>query len=302
MKDITRSLILFLLLLLGSSCSRQIFQSDFKNNGVTPWTNLNLKKSSEDFSFAIVSDNSGGERKGVFEDAIIKLNRMRPDFVISIGDLIDTKGFSLDSTKFDDKLIEEKWLDLNSITKQLEVPFFYVVGNNDVRNHKMESHWIKQFGVTYYHFKYKKSLFIILNSEDSPGSAKGALGEEQISWLKKVLEENTSVKWTFVFLHRPMWQYENNEEWKKVEELLKNRPLSIFAGHHHKYSKSAIHGYNYYGLATTGGASSLEFGKNQFDHFLWVSLNDNIPQISNILLKGVFGDNPLEEFKIQNND
>ncbi|WP_282124427.1 metallophosphoesterase family protein [Algibacter mikhailovii] len=293
MNNILKHLLIFCLTISFFSCSlNRKFESNRKQTEANPWTHLNFKDQTKDFNFAIVSDNSGGRRPGVFEDAIQKLNKLKPDFVISVGDLIDTKDYKLDSSKFDDKLIKERWLEFNNITKQLKVPFFYVAGNNDIRNSKMETHWSKQFGATYYHFKYKTALFIVLNSEDKPGSKYGEISDHQMNWLKTILEENTSASWTFIFLHRPMWLYKNNQDWKKIEELTMNRKLTVFAGHHHTYSKATANGHNYYGLATTGGASSLKFEKGQFDHISWVSVSDSIPQISNILLNGIWGDNP----------
>ena len=41
------------------------------------------------FQFAIVADRTGGRRPGVFANAIRKLNLLQPDFVMSIGDLIE---------------------------------------------------------------------------------------------------------------------------------------------------------------------------------------------------------------------
>lgn len=293
MNNILKYLLIFCLTISFFSCNfNHKTDPDHKLTEASPWTHLHFKDQTKDFNFAIVSDNSGGRRPGVFEDAIQKLNKLKPDFVISVGDLIDTKDFKLDSTKFDDKLIKERWLEFNNITKQLKVPFFYVAGNNDIRNSKMEAHWVKQFGSTYYHFKHKTALFIVLNSEDKPGSEYGEISEHQMNWLKTTLKENASASWTFIFLHRPMWLYENNKDWKKIEELTKNRTLTVFAGHHHTYSKATVNGHNYYGLATTGGASTLEFEKGQFDHISWVSVSDSIPQISNILLNGIWGDNP----------
>lgn len=298
MNNLSRKIILFYITILLIGCnSDKTFESSHKKKEITPWTNLNFKDQSKDFSFAIVSDNSGGHRSGVFNEAILKLNQLNPDFVMSVGDLIDTQDFKLDSTKYDDNLIKEKWLELNNITKQLKVPFFYVAGNNDIRNSRMESHWVKEFGSSYYYFKYKNTLFVTLNSEDPPGSEYGEISKEQMSWLETTLQKNNSVRWTFIFLHRPMWLYTNNNDWQKIEKLTKNRSLTVFAGHHHTYSKATSNEHNYYGLATTGGASSLEFGKGQFDHFSWVSMSDSIPKISNILLNGIWGDNPTKELK-----
>ncbi len=73
--------------------SDKTFESGHKKTKATPWTNLNFMDQSSDFNFAIVSDNSGGHRPGVFKEAILKLNQLKPDFVISIGDLIDTQDF-----------------------------------------------------------------------------------------------------------------------------------------------------------------------------------------------------------------
>ena len=299
MNNIFKNLLILCLPISFFACnSDQTFESKHKQIEATPWTHLNFKDQSRDFNFAIVSDNSGGRRPGVFEDAIQKLNKLKPDFVISVGDLIETQDFKVDSAKFDDRLIKERWHEFNNIAKQLKVPFFYVAGNNDIRNSRMETHWIRQFGSTYYYFEHKNALFVILNSEDPPGNEFGEISEDQMSWLKTTLQENTSVRWTFIFLHRPMWLYDNNKDWQKIEELTMNRSLTVFAGHHHAYSKATANGHNYYGLATTGGASSLEFEKGQFDHFSWVSMSDSIPQISNILLNGIWGDNPSKVEKM----
>ena len=52
----------------------------------TPWTHTAFVNNPDDFQFAIVSDRSGGFRRGVFEGALQKLNLLRPEFVIAVGD------------------------------------------------------------------------------------------------------------------------------------------------------------------------------------------------------------------------
>ena len=41
-----------------------------------------------------MSDRTGGNRWGVFQDAIFKLNLLQPEFVMSVGDMIQgyTRG------------------------------------------------------------------------------------------------------------------------------------------------------------------------------------------------------------------
>ena len=41
---------------------------------INPWTNLEWNDDPANFQFAIVSDRTGGHRKGIFEDAVGKLN------------------------------------------------------------------------------------------------------------------------------------------------------------------------------------------------------------------------------------
>src|SRR5206468_2697058 len=54
-----------------------------------PWTNLELNNKERDFQFVIVTDRTGGHRPGVFGEAVRKINLLQPEFVISVGDLIE---------------------------------------------------------------------------------------------------------------------------------------------------------------------------------------------------------------------
>src|SRR5690242_7591922 len=54
-----------------------------------PWTSLNLNNKDRDFQFVIVTDRTGGHRPGVFGQAVKKINLLQPEFVISVGDLIE---------------------------------------------------------------------------------------------------------------------------------------------------------------------------------------------------------------------
>jgi hypothetical protein len=54
-----------------------------------PFTHLDFKNDSDEFQFAIVSDNSGGGRAGVLPAALEMVNRLQPEFVVSLGDLIE---------------------------------------------------------------------------------------------------------------------------------------------------------------------------------------------------------------------
>jgi len=83
--------VLLSMLLLGCNSSTNPipkFTHDI-SSGPTPWTNDSFELTEKDFTFAIISDLNGGERKGVYNTAVSQLNRLDPTFVLSVGDLID---------------------------------------------------------------------------------------------------------------------------------------------------------------------------------------------------------------------
>ncbi len=258
-----------------------------------PWNHLRIPDRDREFSFAIVSDNAGLPRPGVFEKAIRGLDRLRPDFVISVGDVIG--GFTFEGRIDDVEQLTRSWDEITTLIDGLGVPFFYVVGNNDINSPQSQPLWQQRFGRTYYSFEYQDVLFIALNSDDPPGTDPGGIGGEQLRWLQETLETSADVRWTFVFLHRPLWTRQP-EVWAKVERLLGNRKRTVFAGHLHAFDLAALDGQNYYTLATTGGASALEGpAYGSFDHIVWVSFSDRGPVVSNILLDGIFGNDPVTE-------
>ncbi|MFN4261856.1 MAG: metallophosphoesterase [Gemmataceae bacterium] len=248
-----------------------------------PWTNLNLNNHPEDFRFAVVSDRTGGHRAEVFSRAVDQLNLLQPEFVVSVGDLIE--GYTEDRPTLD-----AEWLEFQSFVCRLQMPFFYLPGNHDITNAVMEKLWQEKFGRSYYHFVYRNVLFLMLNSEDPPGGL-GSLSPEQVAYMRQAINDNSNVRWTLLFLHKPIWNYANLERngWLDIEAALGNRPYTVFAGHHHRYQKFIRNGRSYYQLATTGGISKMrgrEYG--EFDHIVWITMKKDGPVLANILLDGVY--------------
>jgi len=251
-----------------------------------PWTHLKLNNRRKNFQFVIVTDRTGGHRPGVFSGAVDKINLMQPEFVMSVGDLIE--GGTEDSAQ-----LQTEWAEFEGMVKRLEMPFFYVSGNHDISNLVMQRLWNRKFGRSFYHFRYHDVLFLCLNTEELPRlpEAKYRITEEQQKWVAHVLEQNQDVRWTMVFLHKPVWSYGGDHEqngWAAVERALGNRKFTAFAGHHHKYQRFERNGREFYMLATTGGSSQLR-GKaeGEFDHVVWVTLKDDGPVLANLLLDGV---------------
>lgn len=271
-------------------------------DGPVPWNNLNLNNNPATFQFAIVTDRTGGHRPGVFLDGVQKLNLLQPEFVMSVGDLIE--GYTEDTAR-----LNWEWNQFTGFIDSLQMPFFYTPGNHDFTNKVMKEKWEELFGKSYYHFLYKDVLFLCLNSEDNyRGAGKGTIDDEQYNYINKVLQENKDVKWTLVFMHQPLWNQNDTKRWKDVEKLLEPRKHTVFVGHNHRYRKYERNNGKYFILATTGGGSSLrgpDFG--EFDHVVWVTMTDDGPILANLLLEGIWHEDVMTDefadfiFPINNN-
>ena len=251
-----------------------------------PWTNLNLYNNPDNFQFPIISDRTGGNRPGIFSDAIDKLNLLKPEFVMCVGDLIDGQIEDVNE-------LTSQWDQLDGLVDKLEMPFFYVPGNHDISNQVMANLWQQRLGPSYYHFTYHNVLFLCLNTEDLQ---QANISSEQVRYVQDTLSQNENVRWTLVFMHYPLWKKPQAENWKKIETLLGDRAYTVFAGHEHTYQKRTRNNRLYYGLASTGANAELAGIEHcQFDHVVWVTMTDDGPALANLLLEGVLNDDPCPQ-------
>ncbi len=284
-----QTLLSFVLFAMGLTLSPALDAQDtagvFRHDITTtnkPWTHLRFRNDPDNFQFAIVSDNTGGMRQGVFESAVVKLNLMQPEFVMCVGDLIE--GYTDDRQQ-----IEAEWTEFNSWARQLEMPFFYLPGNHDISNVTMQKDWEERYGVRYYSFVYKDVLFICLDTDDKAKPEWYEISDAQAEYVIQTLDQHPEVRWTFFFMHHPMWP-EESKTFQRIEERLaeSGRRYTMFAGHTHRYMHNLRQGSHYYTLATTGGGSPLlgpQWGT--FDHVTWVTMQEDEPVMANLWLEGI---------------
>ena len=252
------------------------------DSALKPWSNLKFNDDPNNFQFVVVSDRTGGARPGVFEDGVRKINLLQPEFVMSVGDLI--QGGTRDRHN-----INTQWVEFRSFVDQLQMPFFFVPGNHDINNEVMADEWLKRFGKSYYHFIYRDVLFLCLNTEDPPPTR---MSTAQRDYVARALAENPKVRWTLVFMHKPLWDYEEDTGWREIEALLKGRQHTVIAGHRHSYTKFERNDQSYIVLASTGGSSKLRgraFG--EFDQVGWITMTDHGPILANLYLDGIWDEN-----------
>jgi 3',5'-cyclic AMP phosphodiesterase CpdA len=92
--------------------------------GSKPYPHLHFKNDPDEFQFAIITDNAGGARPGVFAKAVEMVNLLQPEFVVNAGDLIE--GYS-----DDEEQIRAWWQEVDESLDPLEMPFFFLPGNHD---------------------------------------------------------------------------------------------------------------------------------------------------------------------------
>lgn len=307
-----------LCLLLGCSGSSvppdgAVFQHDLTSDDL-PWKNERFDGADEKFTFAVFSDLTGGEREGIFEIAVAQLNLLRPELIINVGDLIE--GSTEDPVE-----VDSQWDSFDERAAKAKAPVFYVGGNHDLTGEFLQSVWDERYGSSYYHFVYKNTLFLVLDTEDNtpekmqeifearnhalqvadeegwdafaetkyvnmPENAAGNISVEQSQYFQDVIAANPDVLWTFLFMHKSPWLREDLTAFTDIEDALADRPYTVFNGHVHVYEQIERRGRDYIRLATTGGVQLPDEGRSM-DHVTLVTVSESGADIANLLLEGI---------------
>jgi hypothetical protein len=279
-----------------------------------PWTHAAFDNADDKFTFAIFSDLTGGERAGVFTVAVEQLRLVRPELILSVGDLIE--GGTADRAQ-----LAREWDSFDERAERARAPVFRTGGNHDLINPVMWSVWEQRYGRRYYHFVYRDTLFLVLDTEDNPPefqqyisdireaadrviaergwdalpeTAYGQLEErktgrvsaEQAAYFEDVIVRYQNVRHTFLLMHKPAWKRPGEENFARIEAVLADRPYTVFHGHVHAYGYEQRHGRDYIRLATTGGVQ-IEGAEKAFDHVTLVTVSDEGVDIANLRLDGI---------------
>lgn len=281
----------------------------------TPWSHERFDDEPGKFTFAIFSDLTGGEREGVYAVATEQLRLLRPELVIGVGDLIE--GGVEERAR-----LHDEWDSFDARSSRSIAPLFYVPGNHDLTNPVQWDVWEARYGPRYYHFVYKDVLFLVLDTEDNPTerqqaihdarvramarvaeegwgiwsetgysgmqeSHTGTIGEAQSAYFRDVIASHPDVRWTFVFMHKPAWLKEDEQNFLAIEEALSGRDYTVFNGHNHDYVYRTRNGRDYIQLATTGGVQ-LAGKQKAVDHVTLVTVSGSGVDIANLELAGIF--------------
>ncbi len=171
-------------------------------------------------------------------------NKVKPNFVMNLGDLIERKDQNQDKANYSKGL---------KILNNLKCPLYNVIGNHELKNlSKSEIKNILKISKFYYSCDIKYIHLIVLFS--SWHKDRIIIGSEQIKWLKKDLRETENR--VIVFVHHPLAdQNLRGNFWFEGREnkgLISNRQeirkiiqdsgkvLAVFNGHVH-WNKLNVH-------------------------------------------------------------
>jgi hypothetical protein len=212
---------------------------------------------SEKFSFVILGDKtSGGEGKWpIYDRAVDAINLLKPDFVITVGDMIP--GHMETRPEWD-----AEWGEYMEHAKRIEAPLFLTVGNHDIANLACYKFWQEDFGRTYYSFDYKGCHFLIFNTEEERIDGRGPAWRKMMDWVKADLAASVGARQTYIFFHKPMWDDPRfMGDWAEIEAALGKRSFTVVAGHEHYHSTEFRNGNAYVIQSATGGGIQLSDAK-----------------------------------------
>lgn len=287
-----------------------------------PWYgDLSVLDSSRDYSFAILSDRTGMAVHGKFEQALELVKRLQPEFVISVGDLVE--GYCLHTEE-----AHEQWNYIDNIVEDVGLPVLQTVGNHDYSNDVMSTVWRERKGYEYYAVRRGGSLFLFLTTEDEintlseetiamvqevtrigTADAERAdellkqyfeekqihfsdewlmqekVTDEQLDFFAEVLSQNADAEWTYVIMHQPLWKAQSRSIYTRLTEMLGERKATLISGHIHYLETQEINGRQHIQMGRTGGGFIRE-GKGNIHHILWVEVKNSIPSFQVMLLDG----------------
>jgi predicted phosphodiesterase len=217
------------------------------------------------FKFAVLGD-SQFHNPDVFENMVLEVDMLKPDFVIQVGDMIH--GYT-----FEKEQIRNEWDRFLLQIDPIEAPFYPVPGNHDVGTTPMQEVYCDIWGADKlnYSFNYENSHFIVLDTDYK--LSYGVLTGEQLDWLSRDLENNKA-KHVFIFMHRPIWR-KKSSNWGNFSSLLKkyDNIRGIFAGHTHENCFETVDGFRCFIINSSGNMGYSAPAVGYSFQFLYISVN-----------------------------
>jgi hypothetical protein len=254
-----------------------------------PWTKSPVI-SGESYRFLVLGDLTGGQVPGIFDLAIDRINDLAPDFVITVGDIVEGYTNSREEAT-------TQWNDFGKSISRLEMPFFVTAGNHDITNEMLVEEWQKRWGYLHYSFYAGKALFIVMNYYETNG-----FSNDQVDYVLSALNSHQQGDPVFLFIHDGFWKLKNRNGFATLQEAFNKHNITFFCGHEHRYQHRNINGQNHYMLAGLASGNIRGYNIGEYYNLMQISVNTNRVRIANIDLEGLIPTNVVSDNNIKQVD
>ncbi|MEW6411732.1 MAG: metallophosphoesterase [Candidatus Zixiibacteriota bacterium] len=218
--------------------------------------------------FAIIGDRTGENQPGIYEQIIGEIERLKPEFVMTVGDHIE--GYTSDTS-----ILNAEWKEYLELIKAFSMPVHLTPGNHDITYDDMEETYRRQTGLSpYYSFDYDGVHIVVL--DNSRWYESDEMPDEQVQWLISDLEGHTGAEYTLLFYHVPSW-YRTLSDGKpdRLHTIYQKYGVdAVFNGHWHSYFTGEYDGIEYTTVGTSGGHNNFRPGEMEY-HFAWVTVDSD---------------------------
>jgi len=245
------------------------------------------EKPANEFTFAFLTDIHVQREKNAisgFRKAITKVNELKPDFVITGGDLImDALGQTYGRA-------DSLYNIYTAMATEFQMPVFNTIGNHEhygwyvlkdadtLHPEYGKKMFEKRIGPRYQRVDRNGWIFLLLDSvvKDGRGGYEGGIDAEQMQWLREQLATIPKETPIVISLHIPLLTTEaqilrgataaneNSEvvvNSKEVLELFKDHKLKlVLQGHLHYYETMHVFGTDY----VTGGSVAASWWEGPY--------------------------------------
>ncbi len=245
-----------------------------------------VKAPPQPFQFAVLGDRTDEPTQAAWEDVVKDVRGLRPDLVLTVGDLVDDWR---DPVDWELALLAREWL--------APVPLYLTPGNHDIEDVESARLFTERTGFEpYYSFDREGVHFVIV--DNSVAESYEQLPQAQRDWLTADLQKNAS-KLTLVLMHKPFWgSFRARGKPDPLHELfVANGVDAVFTGHWHRYAHEKIDGIEYYIAGTSGGAvwpNIQDYRIGTAYQFLWGVVEDGKLSVRTVESSGVHEQDGLE--------
>jgi predicted phosphodiesterase len=219
----------------------------------------------DNFCFVVLGDRTNTPNAKAYEMVLRDVERIRPDFVVTVGDFINGYKDSAGTVR--------DWDETLPALKLLTCPIYLAPGNHDITTPDVRGLFIQKTGRNpYYSFDYQNSHFIIMDNSLVESADK--LDPDQMKWLEKDLKGLKNKQGIYIFMHKPFWAAGVGQgKPDKLHDLFKKyKVTAVFTGHWHSYASETYDGIRYVVMGSSGAEIGTEnLSLANFYQYMWIS-------------------------------